>query len=322
MKTNIENPANYTNTDSFPYKVILDTDLCQKIVNEKFIPPVHVEISPTNKCNLNCSFCSYSSRDKQIELNLSELKEIIGICKSLGTKAITISGGGEPLCHPHINDFIQYCKETNIQVGLITNGLLLNKLTSNSLQSLKWCRVSYGDGRTNFEKFKQIIMSVIPLNPSIDWGFSYVVTDNPDYNNQIQLVKMANELKVSHVKFASDISNQANIDLNECRAKILEHGINIDLVQFHHKNQSSIGCKECRVSLLRPVISANGLVYPCCSSQYFLDYSSNLGHYTDLINIINNGKFFNGSICKNCFYWRYNELLNVMIHGLKHSDWL
>lgn len=322
MKTNIQSPANYTCTDSFPYKVILNTDLCQKIVKEKLILPIHVEISPTNRCNLNCSFCSYSSRDKENELKLFELKEVIDICKSLGTKVITISGGGEPLCHPHINDFIKYCKETNIEIGLITNGLLLNKLTSDSLKILKWCRVSYGDGRTDFEKFIKIMMSVIPKYSNIDWGFSYVVTESPDYNTQIKLVNLANELKVSHVRFASDIRNQINIDLNESKFKMLEHGINVDLVQFYNKNQSSAGCKECRVSLLRPVISSSGFVYPCCSSQYYLDYSSTLGYYKDLRKIINNGMFFDGSICKTCFYWRYNELLNIMVHGLKHSDWL
>ncbi|KKL64314.1 hypothetical protein LCGC14_2166230, partial [marine sediment metagenome] len=102
----------YSAASTFPAKL-----LHQKVIKDGKIIPIHPQIYITNRCNLNCSFCSCSDRQKTLEMKFDEVKEVIDILEDAGAKAITISGGGEPLLHPEINKIIDYIEFKNNEVG-------------------------------------------------------------------------------------------------------------------------------------------------------------------------------------------------------------
>ena len=57
--------------------------------------PVHVQIEPTDACNLDCSFCAHS---KVIEKpRVMSLEEFHRIIDETQPKKVTLSGYGEPL---------------------------------------------------------------------------------------------------------------------------------------------------------------------------------------------------------------------------------
>ena len=67
--------------------------------------PLHLEIDLTNACNHRCEFCVWSellSKDKST-LPFDLVIKVLGNIKDLGTKAITWTGGGEPLLHKRFN---------------------------------------------------------------------------------------------------------------------------------------------------------------------------------------------------------------------------
>jgi len=90
-----EMKSSYSAAGAFPIKVLLHDRLIQKIRRKGKIMPIHVQLSPTNKCNLNCSFCSCSERDKKLELSYDEIDEIMTKAKACGCESVTITGDAQ-----------------------------------------------------------------------------------------------------------------------------------------------------------------------------------------------------------------------------------
>lgn len=84
---------------------------------------IYIEIS--NICNLNCSFCSKSTRPKR-RMGEKEFQQIIEEIKPF-TKYVYFHIKGEPLMHPLLGTFLDICAEHGLSVNLTTNGTLLAK---------------------------------------------------------------------------------------------------------------------------------------------------------------------------------------------------
>jgi sulfatase maturation enzyme AslB (radical SAM superfamily) len=95
-------------------------------------------IQTTNICNANCIFCAYQYQDRftpttgmmSDELYAKTLKEY----KDLGGELITFTAlVGDPLVDPRFLARFRQAKDAGFQVGVITNGILLNKLDLDEL---------------------------------------------------------------------------------------------------------------------------------------------------------------------------------------------
>lgn len=322
----------FTSANSMPLKVIGDKNLLESIIKDNKIIPIHMQISPTNKCNLSCTYCSMSDRDKKEEMSLDELKELVDISSSLGTKAYTVTGGGSPCMHKDINKFLQYAKSKNISLGLVDNGLLLNRLTPKTLETLTWARISFDDDRKFDTNFLDKMDYAIKNGPTVDWAFSYVVSENYDINNIKHIIQYANRNNFTHVRMVPDLYNVDKVDINGLEKELqLDDSLNLDKVIFQQRQSFTHGDKNCLISLLKPLIASDGNVYACCGLQYSegtpdekRTYRKNLsmGHFRDLPKIISNQKWFDGSICNKCYYKNYNTLLNAMTNKMKHGEFL
>ena len=84
---------------------------------------VYLEIS--NICNLHCTFCPGTKRKKQI---LAEA-EFTKILEKLApwTDFLYFHLMGEPLCHPHLEQYLHLATQAGFKVILTTNGTLLEK---------------------------------------------------------------------------------------------------------------------------------------------------------------------------------------------------
>ncbi len=84
---------------------------------------VYVEIS--NICNLNCSFCPGTTR-KPKRMSVEDFKTVLTKIKDY-TDYIYFHLLGEPLCHPHLEKFLQIADKMEFNVIITTNGTLLSK---------------------------------------------------------------------------------------------------------------------------------------------------------------------------------------------------
>lgn len=101
---------------------------------ETFLPPNDIYIEPTNKCNLDCSYCMHSIGMERPKGNMDfdiYTKIIDDACGKVNK--VRLLGQGEPLLHPRIFEMIEYAKDKGLDVHLNSNA---TPLTENNVKSL------------------------------------------------------------------------------------------------------------------------------------------------------------------------------------------
>ena len=334
MKQNIR--ASYTAANTFPVKLFLNDELLHTIREHKKIPPVHVQLNPTNKCNFNCKFCSCSARDKKLEMSFEDIMEIMNKAKKCGCQAVTITGGGEPLMHPRIKDIISGIHQLGIEIGLVTNGVFLSKLTENELSKITWCRISSGDNEeyTKYgiqnNKYTENLEEVVKMGKNVDWAFSHVVSRNPNYDTIKKIIEFANDHNFTHVRLVSDLLDlEAVSDMSVIKKKLQSMGIDDNIVIYQGRKEFTRGTKKCYISLLKPVITPDGYIVACCGWQYRhknpsrdYDIGENMGLAKDIDKVYNEQRYFDGSNCYRCYYKEYNDALTMLLSDVKHKKFV
>ena len=129
----------------------------ERISEGEFQPPVTIELDLTNKCQNDCSFCMYARFRKEHNVNLDKTVciNLLKDLRALGTSSITFTGGGEPTLHPNFIDIILESKKLGFKIGLLTNGILINKII-NYVSLFEFIRVSLDSGnRSIYKKVKK-----------------------------------------------------------------------------------------------------------------------------------------------------------------------
>jgi MoaA/NifB/PqqE/SkfB family radical SAM enzyme len=321
--------ASYTAASVFPAKILVNPELLKKITEEKMIPPIHIQLNPTNHCNLNCPFCSCSARDKRQQMSYADIDEFMTKARRLGCESATITGGGEPCLHPDIEKIISRISELGIEIGLVTNGLIIEKLSKETMSKITWIRISSGDHRNFTDTYKKSLERAIEKGDVVDWSFSHVVTKKPNYDTIKAIIKFANNNVFTHVRLVADIFEPEKIDMEKIKKKVSEAGISDEIVIYQGRKDFMPGQEKCLISLLKPVIGADGFIYPCCGTQYALeepgrDYEKTMrmGEARDLEKIIENQAHFNGAVCSKCYYNEYNEALKILISEVHHKKFV
>jgi len=111
--------------------------------------PSFIQLNLTNKCNLKCKHCSNESGSPYPnELDDNEIFDLLEYFLSKQIVCITF-GGGEPLLHPRIFDFIEYSIKRKARITLLSNGVLINEKTAIKLVDMGVSRIRISlDGST------------------------------------------------------------------------------------------------------------------------------------------------------------------------------
>ncbi len=115
---------NISNTLTFENINVIIMMSKMKIGEFEMYSRAYVEI--TNICNMHCSFCHGTQREKK-QMTLGEFARIVGNLKGV-TEYLYLHILGEPLTHPMLPTFIEYATKSGYKVALTTNGTLLPKL--------------------------------------------------------------------------------------------------------------------------------------------------------------------------------------------------
>lgn len=99
------------------------------------LPPVHLTLELTHRCNLSCHMCDLYGGRREIDSIRSRREEhgrelgielVEKLCGSFGLlKPILSFGGGEPLMNPRATEMIRLAKTKRFVCTLTTNGTLL-----------------------------------------------------------------------------------------------------------------------------------------------------------------------------------------------------
>ena len=327
-------------------KLFLQKELLLSCLEEGKILPIHLQLNPTNKCNFNCSFCSCSARDKMQELPLPEIMKFMDMFLTLGGKSVTITGGGEPSMHQDFSQMIMGIARRGIDIGLVTNGTLMNRIDE-VLDYVTWVRISSSDNlplqlkyiKRDVTTWLQRIAESVLDHPTVDWAFSHVVTQKDslacmktDSHLVAKIIRFANTHDFTHVRLVNDIfmADELEATMHGLKAHLVNYlGLDCSKVNFQDRSTWTKGTTPCYISILKPVLGADGYLYPCCGTQYALgnpsrDYEKTmqLGYMTDFEKLVEEQRFFNGRVCAKCYYSGYNQMLGVMVHSLNHVNFV
>ena len=92
----------------------------------KKLKKVYIEI--TNQCNLSCSFCAKTKREKRF-ITKTDFEIILNKLTNY-TEYLYFHILGEPLLHPNINELINIASKS-YKINITTNGYLIKKIKDN-----------------------------------------------------------------------------------------------------------------------------------------------------------------------------------------------
>ena len=211
----------YTNSKIFHFHEKLDA-----MQSGRVTPPIHVRLKPTNRCQHRCGYCCYRNPDLYLgesmnesdEIPLEKMREIVQDLGRMGVRAVTFSGGGEPLCYAHIDETIRGLTDAGVKVAMLTNGGLLKGETAALLaRTATWVRVSmdaadrdtYARTRNVApDEFDRVCENIGAFARIADkrcvLGINLIVTrENSD--DVLGFLRMARELGADHVKVSNAI---------------------------------------------------------------------------------------------------------------------
>ena len=281
------------------YKIANFPDKLESFHNQTVTPPLYVRIKPINACNHKCFYCAYNKTFVTNMNNDMEYKDIISKEKlievledfsDMGVKAITFSGGGEPLLHPNIIDFIDKSRELEINYSIITNGQVLDGKIAESLYDASWVRISVdysnletftnirGRGEKYYNKVLDNIKNFnINKNPECNFGLNFIINE---YNyKQIYSACVLFKPFVENIRFSpvwTPDFEKYHEPFKEIVIKQLEQARNeFDSPEFkvldsYDISNTTINRKydKCYVMQTMPVIGADAKVYTCHNKAY------------------------------------------------------
>ena len=306
--------ANYLSANEWPWKLLG----CPEAVASGWIVPIHISISPTNRCDANCPWCSCRGIDRSLEMPADECRDLLREFYLQGTQAVSITGGGEPTLHNGLGEIVEAGVAYGLRCALVTNGLRwVREGVPDYASEFDWLRVSVTDG------LDLIGARVLAAGlKDISWGLSYTVTKQMDLARARAFCEFAAQTPaLTHVRFVDEILHP-DYETMQAAERAVEGITDKALFQYRHNHEP--GQHPCYVSRLKPYIDADGSMYPCCGVQYAVHETATLPatmrlcHWTRYAD----ASAFDGSICRRCFYARTNEVLEVQLHALPHREFV
>ena len=289
----------YQSAGVFPVKLLMNKEW----VESGKLRPLHLQIYPTNRCNANCPFCSCADRDRTQELPWEFLKREICKFAVLGGQAVTLTGGGEPLLYPQIEELLDLLFSFNIKIGMMTNGILLDSVEN--IGKLTWCRIS---AHNNFNR--DIIDKF-----DVDWSLSYVWDGDKEKVQELVEFVNSNE-RITHLRIVNNINNP----------EVIPKFDNDEKVVYQNRENFDSGAEKCWMGIVKPLLNADGFYYPCCGVQYATEVLKQVPVEMKIGNsiedIFNNQKPFDGSVCEKCYYKNYNDIFNMAKSDIKHLEFI
>lgn len=268
---------------------------------------IYIEI--TNKCNLNCTFCSEAKRKKE-KITLENFEEIIKKINNY-TDYIYLHVKGEPLLHPEIDKILDIAEKYNLKVNLTTNGTLFPNVVDKIKDKKALHKINFSlHSENNYKNYlENIFENVKKLSTDTVAIYRLWTLNN-------------NELDKKSQEIVEKIKNFYNLDEKTYKNLKTKNNIKISSTIYVDKDNeftwpdniedelSPLG--YCHALKTHIAILVDGTVVPCCLDS---NASIPLGNIYDntLEEIINNERYKNlqksfqnrkpcESLCRRCTF--------------------
>jgi len=307
--------AEFMRKGEYPFKyeehLLFDNFTFVKAMLEgKILLPSEIEIHPTSRCNLGCLFCAGADKKliRHFSLSEEELVKAITDINELNSqetnpdfkvKTIRFAGiTGEPLLNPATAIAMQRAIEDGYEVGLVTNGTLLNDRIRRIIVNGKYIHVSLDAAtadtfsrlkgvepklfKTTVNNIRELVKLKHEIGSGLEIGMGIVLTVE-NYHELLSFIHLAKNIGVDYVRVrapegvaAGSISNsqwkKIYADLDQAAA------FKDDTFRIIFTDETKSGTvkpdfQSCPAHLFLTIIGPQGNICPCCHVVQILNLS-------------------------------------------------
>lgn len=304
-------------TMQMEHKIIYYVQEIERLLDGQYVPPITCEVDPSNFCMLRCGFCFYAGvlGHNRVHLPMPLFTQVVHDLEKGGTKTITLTGGGEPLCNPKINDMAELALATGIEVGLITNGVLLNRFKH--IDKTTFIRISLDSSdREMYQKVKGLDM------------FNRVIRNIREARQQAAVLGLSYVVcadNVAGIERAKEVANELEVDYIQFKPAAGPTGQVFEIPTLDSKDQvivtnrqKAVDTTPCTIAHLIGVVAADGSVYFCCQQREVAKYKvGNLKETPSFTEIWKRrlGMTANFKSCPVCRYINYTNAYKEFTEG-------
>ena len=261
-------------------KLLRHADRVAGIREGRLRPPVMVDVDPVDgTCNLDCEWCcqaaSRASRPARF-MTAATMEGLGRFCAEWGVESWRISGDGEPTLNKDLSELIRSGTSNGIDVGLITNGLLLDRVDRDALARLTYLGVSLDAAtpktwsrlkRSDPENFQRILRNLATARasaPDLDISIKYLRWRHDTHLSKREFVR--GDLPVIDGEAIEDTDTLCDIERLEAPAA--ELGVRTIVKDaFPRGMPASYGFGTCHATPLGGVFDASHRFHLCCDAR-------------------------------------------------------
>ncbi len=275
--------------------------------------PVHVRVKPINRCNHACWYCAYradglqlgNEMDEHDRLDRTQLLDLADDLIAIGVRAVTFSGGGEPLLHRDLPEVVRRLREGGIRVAALTNGANLQGAMAEAFARYgSWVRVSidawdddsYAEARGirpgAFTRLIDNLRAFAARRSGCMLGVSLIITE-ANHRHIAETCALLKEVGVDHVKLsAAVVANEVAANnayhrrfADAVRAEIERarrwQDRGFEVIDHYHELEERFEkpYRSCPFLQYLTVVGADGCVYSCQDKAY--TGAGRLGRFLD-----------------------------------------
>lgn len=171
--------------------------------------PLHLHLTITNSCNLNCLHCFADCKYLNKYISLNNIKKILLNLKKNNVLFVDLSGG-EPTTHPDFIEIINYLDYIKLPYYITTNGIFSSKICNSIINSkyimglkISLDGISYksfnfirNHGKTSKKYFDLCLSNIKKISTELDVT-ACTVLNSQNYNELINFPKTLKKLNVT-----------------------------------------------------------------------------------------------------------------------------
>lgn len=300
--------------------------------------PVSLQVSPTNKCQLRCVFCSVDERDLSLEWKLEDLIAMINKFTALGIKTVEFSGGGDPTAYRYLPEIVRHCKQLGLKLGMITNGVALDRVPRETLEAFSWIRISMVT-----LDYHESVKIPQPWPENTTFGMSYVVGQidyagttrkftKSDYEGLKKVADYARRYNAAYVRVVPECLTGSEWEMARIHKKWIPIVEEIGPPLFFQTHKWQKQAEHCWMDMIKPWAHSDGYIYPCNSvslnteARRDFDPKWRLCHWTEIENYYaargSESLPFAKEICDQCSFTENNKIIADLLEPMPHEDFV
>lgn len=352
-----------------PYKAAHHPVTIEAIRRHKAISPRNIQVDLEAYCPHSCEFCSYRNVNWQAfgmdfteparpAENTSIPWEIAGDLPrqmwEANIPSIEITGGGESLAYPHIIPFLDELAVYDIDLAIVTNGVLFKPALRDHVKNLKWIRFSMDAitpdvyhlvHRTPAPVFNTVIRQISTFiaqerqRPTVV-GISFVITPH-NYMQVASAAQFYRDLGADSIRytFTYEPTGTGRLEpeqrLEVMRAIETAKGLTetndfkvFGVNRIHEYSAPNDDFSFCGYQHFVWAIGYNGLVYPCCIMKYHPEFVMGDLSKMTLDQIVSSpermkmGFELDVNDCKSCWLRDKNKFIESLLQEPAHVDFV